>query len=76
MALQQIYKIIPGYLFLELFFLLCLSIALASTFCLYLWDLNHDSILNSGGRRGRSKQSTTAIVETTEPAAAASSSDA
>uniref|UniRef100_A0A0V0JB88 Lysosomal dipeptide transporter MFSD1 n=1 Tax=Schistocephalus solidus TaxID=70667 RepID=A0A0V0JB88_SCHSO len=60
-----------GYLFLELFFLLCLSIALASTLCLYLWDLNHGSILNSGGQRNSSKP--VIVVETTD---AASSTDA
>ncbi|KAF7257989.1 hypothetical protein EG68_04294 [Paragonimus skrjabini miyazakii] len=42
-----------GYLFLEVFFTFCLSLALALTFSLYVWDQKHGDILNRSGARRR-----------------------
>ncbi|KAF8565663.1 hypothetical protein P879_05584, partial [Paragonimus westermani] len=42
-----------GYLFLEVFFTFCLSLALALTFALYVWDQNHGDVLNRSGARRR-----------------------
>lgn len=40
-----------GYLILELFFLLCTSVALLSTVCLMLWDSKNGCKLNSRSKR-------------------------
>ncbi|KER22066.1 transporter, major facilitator family protein [Opisthorchis viverrini] len=42
-----------GYLFLEVFFTFCLSLALAVTFGLYLWDQKHGCLLNESGASRR-----------------------
>lgn len=42
-----------GYLYLEMFFILCLSFAFAASFGLYVWDRNNGGLLNTSGAKRR-----------------------
>lgn len=51
-----------GYLILEIFFTICLSVCLAMVFVMYAWDEKHGCLMNESGKCRRAKQ----MIEVTE----------